>query len=126
MFACLMMVVVAAVKLPPESLEQALLLHPCLLDGMLEAAAAAVLGPLLQGDHPTRYPGSAAAVLHRAVLGGDNPAILSSSSRSADSMESLLDVSCPWMHWLPKTLAYNPTLMLKVICYVTSFVQPQS
>lgn len=89
---------------------------------MLEAAAAAILQPVLQA--PTTCAGAPGGEAdggrgQQQHVGTASPGsnILSSSSIATtgmQNMQSLLAASCPWMQWLPDVLAHNPALMLKV------------
>lgn len=105
-----------AAQLPPPSLQQALLLQPGLLVDLLEAAAAAVLQPVLSAAGPAppgRGPGTAQA-LGSAQQPQQGSSTGASGAGSMRSMQSVLAASCPWMLWLPDMLAHNPLLLLKV------------
>jgi hypothetical protein len=101
--------------------QQALLLQPQLLDQLLEAAAAAVLQPLVPaGQLAGKQLDGLQHQQTSCTMDGDmrqQTAGASSSSSSSSSIVALLTSSkLPWQQ-LPSTLAASPLLMLKVGWY---------
>lgn len=109
--AVLLLLSVLTEQLPQHSLQQALLLHPQLIDCFLEAAAAAALQPLMSAE---QHCGPGGALHNASSSSRDGSASASGGCSRAQSMQSLLAAACPWMQWLPDAMTSNPLLLLKV------------
>jgi hypothetical protein len=110
--------------LDPNCWHQALLLQPRLLDQLLEAAAAAVLQPLLPagqlaGHSLDRVQNQQTGCTKDSKAVSQQAALFQASSSSSSIMALLASSGLPWQQ-LPAILAVNPLLMLKVRFYLNS------